>query len=452
MPDVSIIIRAKNEEAWIGHCLKMVFAQDYENFEVVLVDNASTDNTVAIARRYPVAQVINIDHFKPGLAINEGIKVSRGRLIVCLSAHCVPRSIDWLSQLSRNFVDAPHIAGVYGRQLPVSFTEPIDKRDLLTVFGLDRRVQEKDYFFHNANSMFPRSIWDQFPFDEDVTNVEDRVWGKDVIDAGYNIIYDPDAAVYHYHGLHQGNTLQRAKGVVSVIEKMNGDVLDDLPDPCTPANINVAAVLLVSIQMERSSRLASLLNATLRDLNASRYVKKVYVVSNQREFALNGASWINRSSISDVDALGLDELFQRVLNEIEAEGDYPNFLLYVNHDYLLRPPGLFDELIADSQYKGYDTVFPGYIDYGHYWFKAEGGDFKQTDPSLRGRSERDPVFRALYGLGCLSSTVLIRQGKMVGGKIGIFPLEHMRYTLRCRDVGDLAIATSFNGREAMSRI
>ena len=54
MPKVSIIIRTKNEEQWIKHCLKMIDAQSYRDFEVVLVDNESEDATVAIARRHGV--------------------------------------------------------------------------------------------------------------------------------------------------------------------------------------------------------------------------------------------------------------------------------------------------------------------------------------------------------------------------------------------------------------
>ena len=45
MPKVSIIIRTKNEERWIGSCLKSIFDQTLKDFEVILVDNNSTDNT-----------------------------------------------------------------------------------------------------------------------------------------------------------------------------------------------------------------------------------------------------------------------------------------------------------------------------------------------------------------------------------------------------------------------
>ena len=51
---VSIIIRTKNEERWIGSCLDKLFSQSYKNFEVILADNCSTDKTVTKAKKYPI--------------------------------------------------------------------------------------------------------------------------------------------------------------------------------------------------------------------------------------------------------------------------------------------------------------------------------------------------------------------------------------------------------------
>ena len=51
----SIIIRTKNEERWISHCLEAVFSQKIDaDLEVVIVDNNSNDNTVEVAKRYPI--------------------------------------------------------------------------------------------------------------------------------------------------------------------------------------------------------------------------------------------------------------------------------------------------------------------------------------------------------------------------------------------------------------
>lgn len=436
MPDISIIVRTKNEERWIAHCLAMLYQQDYSDFEVILVDNASIDHTVNVAKRFPLAAVINIDKFLPGRALNEGIRASRGRFIVCLSAHCIPKNKDWLSCLRRNFDDIKNLAGVYGRQLPLSFTDAPDKRDLLTVFGQDRRLQVKDYFFHNANSMLRRDVWNQYPFDEDVTNIEDWVWGKAVTNAGFYLAYDPEAAVYHHHGLHQGNAPQRVKGVVSIIEQIDQAVLNDLPDSLRPEQVNIVAVLTVQGKIEQNSKAYNLLVDAIASLKRAKYVNNIYLVASDASLAERlGVLWIDRDSIPNVNVLGMDELLQKSFAVIESHGDFPEALLYVNYDYLHRPDGIFDELIMDAQYKGYDTVFPGFVDYGHYWLKNGDSEFTQTDTSMKGRSERQPIYRALYGLGCVSSAALVRSGKLVGGKVGILPVYDFRNTMRLRDLG-----------------
>src|SRR5262249_33607994 len=149
---VSLIIRTKNEERWIHACLRGVFSQTYKNVEVIVVDNGSTDRTLARAMEFPV-RVVQIDEFLPGKAINDGIRASKGSVLVCLSGHCIPVGSTWLENLLRNLI-SPDVAGVYGRQEPLSFTTDSDKRDLITVFGLDKKIQVKDPFFHNANSAF----------------------------------------------------------------------------------------------------------------------------------------------------------------------------------------------------------------------------------------------------------------------------------------------------------
>ena len=51
---------------------------------------------------------------------------------------------------------------------------------------------------------------ENFQFDEKVSNIEDRVWGHQVIKK-LQIIYEPEASVYHYHGIHHNLDKKRAK-------------------------------------------------------------------------------------------------------------------------------------------------------------------------------------------------------------------------------------------------
>ena len=161
-PLVSLIIRTKNEERWLSSCLGAVFSQSYKAFEVILVDNESTDKTVEKARQYPIKKIVTISNYLPGKALNLGIEESKGKYIVCLSAHCIPTGNAWLGSLVNALEEDETYAGVYGRQEPMSFSASTDKRDLLLVFGLDRIIRTRDSFFHNANSILRKKLWEEF--------------------------------------------------------------------------------------------------------------------------------------------------------------------------------------------------------------------------------------------------------------------------------------------------
>jgi rhamnosyltransferase len=429
---ISVIIRTKNEEKWIGRCLESVFSQKVDaEIEVVLVDNDSTDHTVEVAKRYPVNKFINISDFLPGKALNDGIRASIGDFIVCISAHCIPEKDSWIEKLLVNFERDEKIAGVYGRQLPLSFTDSVDKRDLLIVFGLDKRIQKKDYFFHNANSMIPRSVWEKFPFDEKVANIEDRVWGKKVVDAGYNIIYEPDAAVFHHHGLHQGNARPRVRGVVSIMEHVDAQEMNNFPIVMSPGKTNVAAVVPIIGELAEGSEQKILFEKTFNDLKSSNFVSSIYCLSEKKSLTSSlKIKWLDRNQVDKVDSISLNELMKHALEMIEADGDFPESILYVNYDYVNRPEGIFDELVSDAQYNGFDTIFPSLVDYGHYWYHSENEEYKQIDPSLKPREKRDPIYKALYGLGCLTSSWIVRKGDMVGGKVGILTIEDYKTATR----------------------
>jgi len=441
-PEISIIIRTYNEERWIAHCLAAIFSQDFDSFEVILADNDSTDHTVEVAKRYPVATVLNIDKFFPGKAINDGIRASTGNYIVCISAHCIPKDKHWLQNLYNNFDENEKLAGVYGRQLPLSYTSDADKRDLLISFGQDKKVQVKDYFFHNANSMFPRVVWNKFPFDESATNIEDRIWGKAVTEAGYQIVYEPRASVYHYHGLHQhGNSSDRAKGIAKILDKLDEESIGDLPESLKPENIRVASILLVNEKMDENSLEFKLLLSAVGELKLASYVNEIYVAAYDENIAvLSGAQWIDRGkSIFSVNDMNVEKLLSLSLREIESRDFFPGVVLYVNHHYPFRPINLFNDLIVELQYMGLSSVFPCFIDYGHYWQKQADSGFLKIASSMDSRINREPIMRALYGLGCATSTEEIRKGNITGNDVGIVSIDNYQFTLNSREIGSQEI-------------
>ena len=142
---VSIIIRTKNEEQWIEMCLRKIYEQTYRNFELIIVDNLSKDKTIDKIKKYN-CKIVKIKRFIPGKAINLGISKSTGEIIVCLSAHCIPVDRNWLKHLILD-LNKKNIGAVYGKQLPLPYSSPLDKRDLYNTFGEEKEYRVKILFF-----------------------------------------------------------------------------------------------------------------------------------------------------------------------------------------------------------------------------------------------------------------------------------------------------------------
>lgn len=433
MKNVSIIIRSYNEEKWIGACLESVFKQDYKDFEVILVDNKSTDQTVKKAEKFPV-KILSIDDFLPGKAINIGIRASSGKYIVCLSAHCVPVNEKWLSGLLAGFEDEK-VAGVYGRQEPMSFTSDTDKRDLLTVFGLDKKVQHKDSFFHNANSMIRRDIWEKIPFDEKTTNIEDRLWAKEVLKAGYKLVYEPEASVYHHHGIHQNQNLERCTNVVRILEnlgKKDGYEFQHLDLD----NLNIVALIPVRGEVLYLNG-KPLLEYTIESAKQSKFVKQVIVSTDSKEYAeiaeRMGVSvpFMRDPSLSE-EHVDIEHVYQYTVSELEKRGIIADIIVTMEITFPFRPKDFIDKLIQRLVKDGLDSVIAAKPEFSACWIKEEKG-LKRIDAGFIPRKFKEPMYLGIQSLGCATHPIFLRKGHLLGEKVGIIEISDPYSTVEVRD-------------------
>lgn len=226
MCKVIICVRAKNEERWLRLLLRRLEVQSFQDFELVIVDNQSTDYTKQLAENGK-ATIVNIENYNPSAAINIGIKQAKSydmaEIAVILSAHCIPVKVSWLEHLVKSFELDSDIVGVYGRQIPMRSSNPDNTRDLLYAFGDKSLTHEKNVFFHNANSAVKMDYYIENRFDERIAHIEDFAWAKAAIDKDKKIFYCSEAVVWHQHGLHQHSDLSfRSKSVSTTLLGLSG--------------------------------------------------------------------------------------------------------------------------------------------------------------------------------------------------------------------------------------
>ena len=424
-PKVSIIIRTKNEERWIEPCLHKIFRQKFRNFEVILVDNASRDKTVLKAKKYPV-KVIKIKNFLPGKAINFGIKKSKGSIIVCLSAHCIPVDDYWLTKLVGNLKNSK-IAGVYGRQKPLSYSSDFDKRDLLNLFGPDKKIQKKDTFFHNANSAFKKSLWKKIPFDEITQHIEDRIWGHSVIQRGYKIIYEPEASVYHWHGVNQDMEPERCKRIVNILESLGSDYVSKNIDNLK----NITCIAIVPLRgksLQIDSNL-SLLKITLKQLKKSQIIKDIYVATDNlhsKKIAIEqGAKvpFLRRKNLSD-NFIDIKTTVSYFVDKLEQKGISPDIIAIATENYPLRDPEIFDKMINQLIKNNYDVVISSNKEKGSIFTKTSNKIQMMNDTEIPSKLRTKISYVSRIGLSCIVRVSKLRSGSLFSGRLGIYDIDN----------------------------
>jgi rhamnosyltransferase len=217
--NISVIIRVKNEEQWIGHCIQSVL-DIIDKPEIVIVDDYSTDDSLKISslfledpdldkksKNYTKIKFIKINDYTPGKALNLGVKNCSNPYILVISAHCTLKKMNINSLI--NYLE-DNIA-VFGNQIPRFNGKKIKKRYIWSHF-IDKRVSnmysklEDRLFFHNALSFFKKQTLVKYPFDEKLMSKEDRYWAQHVVNnLKKNILYSPDFEAEH-HYTAGGNT------------------------------------------------------------------------------------------------------------------------------------------------------------------------------------------------------------------------------------------------------
>jgi rhamnosyltransferase len=194
-----MIVRAYNEGRHIGRLLEGIRQQTVKGVEVILVDSGSTDDTLDVAGGYPVKIVhIRPQDFTFGYSLNQGIAAATSGLIVIASAHVYPVYPDWLERLLAPFNDL-QVGLAYGRQRGNGSTKFSEGQIFEHWFPAQSQSRQYHPFCNNANAAIRRNLWQQHPYDETLTGLEDLAWANWMMEQGHAVSYVAEAEIVHVH-------------------------------------------------------------------------------------------------------------------------------------------------------------------------------------------------------------------------------------------------------------
>jgi len=110
---ISVIIPVYNSSKTLEKCLKSIFNSNFKDYEVIIVDDQSKDNSIEIAKKFDVIIIRNNTNSGPGIARNNGAKIAKGDILAFVDSDCVVPK-DWLKKIYDYFKKNKDVVAVTG--------------------------------------------------------------------------------------------------------------------------------------------------------------------------------------------------------------------------------------------------------------------------------------------------------------------------------------------------
>lgn len=224
LPFVSVVIPVYDDAARLRRCLAALAAQTYprDRFEVIVVDNGSTDAVAAAVAGFPFVVFAGEPRRGSYAARNAGLALARGEVLAFTDSDCVPQR-DWLAAGVARLEAGPGCGLVAGK-IELFFAGPrptaAELYERLTAFPQHEYVA-RDHYGATANLFTWRAVIEQVgPFAAHLASGGDREWGQRVHAAGLPLVYADEVRVRHPARRSFGELARKVARVTGGIEAL----------------------------------------------------------------------------------------------------------------------------------------------------------------------------------------------------------------------------------------
>ncbi|MCZ2402236.1 glycosyltransferase family 2 protein [Paenarthrobacter sp. Z7-10] len=160
MPTLSVVIPCRNDDAALQRCLASLARQSLPPMEVIVVDNACSDNSAGTAARYGSIVVVE-SRVSIGAAAAAGYDAARGQIIVRCDADSRPPS-DWLARIAAHFAADPDLDALTGPGVFYGISRPraaVAQALYMTAYFLLMGAAMAHWPLFGSNMAMRRTLW-----------------------------------------------------------------------------------------------------------------------------------------------------------------------------------------------------------------------------------------------------------------------------------------------------
>ncbi|MDO9287878.1 MAG: glycosyltransferase [Thermodesulfovibrionales bacterium] len=246
---ISVIIPNYNGSSTIGKCLEAVFSSEYDNFEVLAVDDCSTDNSVEIIKRFPCRLIALDKNSGASKARNAGAKEGSGEIFFFIDSDCIVQKNTLSSVNEASSRDGDKIIGGTYTKIPYdnSFFSAFQS---IFINYSETKKREPDYIATHAMAIDPVLFKKAGGFSEDFLPIlEDVEFSHRLRRLGIKLIMHPEILVQHIFNFTPIKSLRNAFRKSSwwtIYSLRNRDLLKDSGTASSELKINVASYFLTT--------------------------------------------------------------------------------------------------------------------------------------------------------------------------------------------------------------
>jgi len=204
MSRISVIIPVYNAEKTLRRCLDSIMSSEYEDYEIIIINDGSTDNSAAILSEYASKdqriRFINQPNSGPSVARNKGLELAEGEIIAFVDSDDYVRG-DYLDQLAKTFDEqrADVVFFEFHRVAPDGVEESVHHLPEFKTGYYQNLINlsEADMFGYTWIKAFRREIAHKVNFDVDVNLFEDELFTCKLMEKPLNL-YFLNEAIYYY--------------------------------------------------------------------------------------------------------------------------------------------------------------------------------------------------------------------------------------------------------------